>query len=144
MHPQVCAESLSCATLCDPTDYSPPGSSVHGILQARVLEWVAMLLQGISPTQGSNPGLPHCRRILYHLSHQGTPSIIHLSIHHLSIHPSIHPISRHHPCFFTVIHLCNYLPIHHPSIISLSVYPCNHASISKPQIVAQMKPNWMD
>ena len=32
----------SCLTLCDPVDYSPPGSSVHGILQARILEWVAM------------------------------------------------------------------------------------------------------
>ena len=31
------------------------------------------LLQGIFPTWGSNPGLPHCRRILYHLSHQGSP-----------------------------------------------------------------------
>ena len=32
----------SCPTLCDPMDYSPPGSSIHGILQARILEWVAM------------------------------------------------------------------------------------------------------
>ena len=32
----------SCPTLCDLMDYSPPGSSVHGILQARILEWVAM------------------------------------------------------------------------------------------------------
>ena len=32
----------SCLTLCDPMDYSPPGSSVHGILQARILVWVAM------------------------------------------------------------------------------------------------------
>ena len=31
------------------------------------------LLQGIFPTQGSNPGLPHCRQTLYHLSHQGNP-----------------------------------------------------------------------
>ena len=31
------------------------------------------LLQGIFPTQGSNPGLPHCRQTLYHLSHQGSP-----------------------------------------------------------------------
>ena len=31
------------------------------------------LLQGIFLTQGSNPGLPHCRQILYHLSHQGSP-----------------------------------------------------------------------
>ena len=33
----------SCPTLCDPVDCSPPGSSVHGILQARILKWVAML-----------------------------------------------------------------------------------------------------
>ena len=32
----------SCPTLCDPMDYSPPGSSIHGILQARILEWVAI------------------------------------------------------------------------------------------------------
>ena len=39
----VCANSFqSCPTLCDPTDHNPPGSSVHGILQARILEGVAM------------------------------------------------------------------------------------------------------
>ena len=116
-------------------DCSPPGSSVCGIFQARILEWVAVsfsrgysqprdqtqdfhitgrfftvwatreseseshsvasdslwshglwnspsqntgvgslsLLQRIFPTQGSNPGLPHCRRILYQLSHKGSP-----------------------------------------------------------------------
>ena len=32
----------SCLTLCDPMDYNLPGSSVHGILQARILEWVAI------------------------------------------------------------------------------------------------------
>ena len=38
-----CAKLLqSCPTLCDPTDHSLPGSSVHGILQERILEWVAM------------------------------------------------------------------------------------------------------
>ena len=134
-------------------DSSPSGSSVHGILQARILEWVAMptskgsswpkdwtrifynscigrqvlyhqhhlgspyclsesesesesrsvmsdslrphglhrpwnspgqntrvgslsLLQGIFPPQGSNPGLPHCRQILYQLSHKGSPRIL--------------------------------------------------------------------
>ena len=45
-------------TLCDPMDCSPPGSSVHGILQARILEWVAISFQGVFPTQGWNPGLP--------------------------------------------------------------------------------------
>ena len=39
----VCIKLLQpCLTLCDPMDCSPPGSSVHGILQARILEWVAM------------------------------------------------------------------------------------------------------
>ena len=155
----------SCPTLCDPMDCSLPGSSVHGIFEARTLEWVAIsfsrgsswardrtrvshivgrlftvwatrealvcvyvtdslsctpknntqivtlsegesesysvmsnslrphglyspwnspgqntgvgslsLLQEIFPTQGSNPGLPHCGQILYQLSHQGSPS----------------------------------------------------------------------
>ena len=45
----------SCPTLCNPMDCSSPGSFVHGILQARMLERVAMaLLQGIFPTQGSS------------------------------------------------------------------------------------------
>ena len=90
----------SCPTLSDSMDCSLPGSSVHGIFQARVLEWVAIvfaqscpvlclpmdcspwnylrqnpgvgsrsLLQRIFPTQKSNPGLPHCRLILYQLSY---------------------------------------------------------------------------
>jgi len=49
---------------------SLPGSSDHGILQARVLEWVVISSsRGIFPTQGSNLHLLHCRQILYHLSH---------------------------------------------------------------------------
>ena len=63
--------SQLCPTLSDPMD-----STVYGILQARLLEWVShSLLQGIFPTQGLNPGLPHCRRILYQLSHKGSLSI---------------------------------------------------------------------
>ena len=57
----------SCPTVCNPADCRPSGSSVHGILQARILEWVAIshfLLQGIFPTQGSNLGLLHYRQIL--------------------------------------------------------------------------------
>ena len=62
-----------CPTLCDPMVYT-----VHGILQARILlEWVAApFSRGLFPTQGSNPGLPHCRQILYQLSHQGSPRIL--------------------------------------------------------------------
>ena len=100
-----------CPTLSDPMDCGPPGSSVHGIFQARTLEWGAIafsgkslshvwffathglyspwnspsqntgvgrlsFLQGIFPTQGLNPGLPHCRQILYQLSHKGSPRIL--------------------------------------------------------------------
>ena len=62
----------SCPTLCDPMDCGLPGSSLHGILQARVLGvGCHFLLQRIFPTQGLNPGLPHWRQTLYHLSHQG-------------------------------------------------------------------------
>ena len=65
-------DTQSCLTFCNPMDCSPLGSSVHGITQAKILEWVAyFLLQGIFPTQGSNPGLLHCRQTLYRLSYQG-------------------------------------------------------------------------
>ena len=58
-------------TLCDPMDWGPPGSSVRGILQEGILEWVAIPFSGgFPPIQGSNPGLPLCRWILYHLSHR--------------------------------------------------------------------------
>ena len=53
----------------------PPWTIVQGILQARILEWVAVL-QGIFPTQGLNPGLLHYRWILYQLSHKGSPRIL--------------------------------------------------------------------
>ena len=63
---------LSRLSLCDLMDYT-----VHGILQARILEWVAFpFSRGIFLTQGSNPGLPHCQWILYQLSHQGNPIIL--------------------------------------------------------------------
>ena len=73
----------SCLTPCGPMDCSLPGSSIHGIFQARVLEWGAIpskstgvgcqfLLQGIFLTQRLNPGLPNCRQMLYFLSHQGS------------------------------------------------------------------------
>ena len=56
MHACMHAKLLQlCLNLCDSRDYSPPGSSVHGILQARILEWVAMpSSRGIFPTQGLN------------------------------------------------------------------------------------------
>ena len=81
----MCSVTQSCPTLCDPTDYSPPGSSVHGdSLGKNTGVGCHALHQGIFPPQGLNPGLPHhrfpglldcrnpglldCRQILYPLS----------------------------------------------------------------------------
>ena len=61
-----------CPTLCEPIDYM-----VHGILHFLHSGAGSLsLLQGIFPTQESNPGLPHCRWILYQQSHKGSPRIL--------------------------------------------------------------------
>ena len=58
-------------------DCNLPGSSVHGDSPDKNTGVDChTLLQGIFPTQGSNPGLPHCRQILYRLSHHGSPRIL--------------------------------------------------------------------
>ena len=73
----VCLVAPLCLTLCDSLDCSPPGSSVHGDSPDKNTGvGCHALLQGNFPTWGSNPGLPHCRWILYHLSHQGSPRIL--------------------------------------------------------------------
>ena len=75
----LCLVAHSCLTLCDHMDCSSPGScsSVHGNSPAKNTGvGCHAILQGIFPSQGSNPGLPHCRLILYHLSHQGSPRIL--------------------------------------------------------------------
>ena len=65
----------SCPTLWNPMD-STDSTTVHEILQARILEWVAGPFSRKSSQLGLNPVLPHCRRILYQLSHQGSPRIL--------------------------------------------------------------------
>ena len=71
-------ESQSCPTLWPHRLHSPwnsPGQNTGvGSLS---------LLQGIFPTQGWNPGLPHCRQILYQLSYQGSPTNIRLSYNNI-------------------------------------------------------------
>ena len=47
-----CLVAQSCPSPCDPMDHSPPGFSVHGILQGRILEWVAILSVGDLPDPG--------------------------------------------------------------------------------------------
>ena len=52
------AKSLQlCPTLCDPIDCSPPGSSIHGIFQARVLEWIAIAFSGLRASRMQRIGM---------------------------------------------------------------------------------------
>ena len=77
----MCSVIESCLTPCNPLDYSPPGSSVHGIFQAGILEWVA-----ISSSRGfSDPGIkstslefPALQAYPLSLSHQGSPFELYL------------------------------------------------------------------
>ena len=71
-----------CPTLCDPMDYSPPSSSVHGILQARTLQWIAMLSSRGSSLprdqtqvwiKPESPMFPALQVDSFPLSHQGSP-----------------------------------------------------------------------
>ena len=62
-----------CPTLAIPMDCSLPASSVHGFLQARILECVDTSFSGDLPDPEIEPGLLHCRQILYRLSYEGNP-----------------------------------------------------------------------
>ena len=69
--------SQSCLTLCDPMDCSLPGSSVHGYSPGKNAGLGChALFQGTFPTQGLNPGLLHCKQILYHLIQQESLGIL--------------------------------------------------------------------
>ena len=73
----ACVHAQSCPTLCNPIDCSPPGSSVHGTFQARILNRVAVsFFRGSSwPRNWTSVSCVSCidRCVLYQLSHQGSP-----------------------------------------------------------------------
>ena len=72
----LCLVTQSCPILCYPMDQSPPGFSVHGNSPGKNTGvGCHALLQGIFPTQGSNPGLLHCRQVPHQLSHHGSPGL---------------------------------------------------------------------
>ena len=73
----LCLVTQLCPAVCDLMSCSLPGSSVLGDSSCRTSGVGSLsLFQGIFPIQGSNPGLLHCRRILYSLNHQGSPGIL--------------------------------------------------------------------
>ena len=85
----MCLVNQSCPARCDPMACSLPGPSLHEDSPCKNIGvGCHALLQGIFPIQGSNPGLPHCRQILYHLSHQGSPNFVKLIIKPRNCAPS--------------------------------------------------------
>ena len=82
LYMHVCSLAQSCMTLGDSIDCSPPGSSLHGISQAKILEWVALSFPRGSSQQGSNQHLSsclYCRWILSPLSLLASPSLCSLT-----------------------------------------------------------------
>ena len=73
----LCCAVLSCSIVSDTMNCILPGSSVHGDAPGKNTGvGCHSRLWGIFPVLGSNPGLPHCKQILYHLSYQGSPKLL--------------------------------------------------------------------
>ena len=72
-----CLVIQSCGIFCHPTDCSPPGFSIHGISQARILEWIAIFFSGDLPnpgTKSTSSASPALQTVSLPLSHWGSPS----------------------------------------------------------------------
>ena len=90
-------------TLWDPMECSLSGSSVHGIFPGKSAGVDCHFLrQGIFLTQESNPGLPHCRQMLYRLSHQGVLGYIKIISPLLELNLQICPLSVPPPTFWVL------------------------------------------
>ena len=88
----MCMPAQSCPTLCNPKDYSPPGSSVFGIFQVRILEWVAISSSRESSQPKDQTLIPSfyiSRWILYHWATQGSPYLIPKSLYYIALFYSI-------------------------------------------------------
>ena len=119
-------------------DCGLPDSSVHGTLQARVLEGSHSLLEGIFLTQGSNLGLPHCKQVLYCLSHQGSPNNVFSSVQfsHSVVSNSLRPHESQHarpPCPSPT-------PGVHSNSSIESVMPSSHLFLCHPLLLLPLIP----
>ena len=87
-----------CPTLCDSMDFSPPGSSVHEILQTTTLKWVTVPFSRVSSWHRIEPRSPAQQAdFFYHLSHQGSPAVPSRTIKKQTSIPSL---SNNHPQHF--------------------------------------------
>ena len=125
----MCLVAQSCPTLCNPKDCSPPGSSVYGDSPGKSTGvGCHALLQGIFPTQGLNPGLLHYRRILYHLSYQGSPMFsvaLFIKAKTWKQPKSLLTdewIKKKTTCIYIYIHICIYIYIYMYTYICIYLY----------------------
>ena len=91
-------------------------------------------LQGIFPTQGSNPGLPHCRQILYQLSHKGSPRTLEWVAYPFSSESSQSRNNRGLLHCRRVLYKLSYVDIHLISLLSLATLPLFMVAVPKPRV----------
>ena len=87
-------ESVSCSVMsdsCDPMDYSPPGSSAHGISQTRILKWVAIPSPGDLPDPGTETGSPALQADAFPSEPPGAPGLdIWIFLYYFSLNFSVY------------------------------------------------------
>ena len=103
-HPGWSEVAQSCPTLCNPMDCSLPGFSIHGIFQARVLEWVAISFSRGSSQPRDQTHLLHCRQTLYSLSHQETKTLVFSCMELSHIIPKVCLSLVSGPCYASFLH----------------------------------------
>ena len=121
----------SCPTLCDPMDCTPPGSSVHGILQARIREWVAIFFSVVSVIEVNCLSIHPAEKVVKHLfSHQllsFPPYVLDPSIYVFPAPPKCHHLGLSHSnlppptCIFcTLANVCTVISVDATCFFSVS------------------------
>ena len=151
----MCAQSLqSCLTVCNTIGYSPPGSSVHGILQAWVLEWVLFPTQGVFPTRGSNP----CPLYLLHCQAGSLPLAPPQSVQfsYSVVSDSVTPWTAVHQASLSItnswnllklmsielVMLSNHLILCHPILLLPSIFPSIRVFSNEPVLCIRWPKYW--
>ena len=137
-----------------PWTFSLPGSSIHGDSPGKNTGLGCHTLrQGIVPTQGSNPDLPHYRQILYHLSHQGSPRILEWVIFPFSRWSSNREIKPRSalqvaslPACISTQTLTSLLPVHAQSVSHVQLFeiPWNIASLASMYMEFSRQEYWSE
>ena len=124
------AKSLrSCPTLCDPMDCSLPGSSIHGIFQARILEWVAIAFSGNSSWLISNPKRWCCESVAVNIPANMENSAVATRLEKVSFHPNLK--ERQCQRMFKLPHNCTHLT-HYQSNAQNS--PSQASAVREPEL----------